>query len=510
MRLAYIQVPLERDEGAYAYGAWRIMEGDVLYKDMVDFTPPGIFYLYALGISIFGRQIDDLRLFTNVYMGIVLIWMLVLARRLSNDRSAWIAPAILGFISVEPSVLGFTSNKEIFMLLPIIVSAHLCLKGLCEDKSSLFFISGLMTGIGFLIKQVMVFVGIGLLCYMFISSHNQVPLKKLLIRAGLLISGGLTALILCSLYFLKIGAGYNFYYWVFVYPFQFADAPLNKIGMLTHLGNVVRGIARGDGIFWIASIYAVLLLCRKKSLHGWFLICLGLSLTAAVSAGFRFRQHYFILLTPGIALAAGWGISDLIDRAGSIKSNWGRKAILGVLALTIIGLPVSANRNYLFSYTPQAISRKLYGTNPFVESPHIADYIKKSIPEDETIFVFGSEPQIYYYAGIKNPTSQLFMYPLTAGYGKSSAFQREVVSAVKEARPYYIIWIDIQTSLYASTPSADRYVFDEINALLKRAYQLDGYVLIGRDSSAYHFGEDAIAPAYKNEKIPILIYKKKA
>ena len=50
-RMTFNEVPFERDEGGYAYGAWRILEGETLYRDLLNFTPPGVFYLYALAIT---------------------------------------------------------------------------------------------------------------------------------------------------------------------------------------------------------------------------------------------------------------------------------------------------------------------------------------------------------------------------------------------------------------------------------------------------------------------------
>ncbi len=48
-------LPLERDEGEYAYIAWRWLDGEVPYVESFDQKPPGIFAIYALILVVFGK-----------------------------------------------------------------------------------------------------------------------------------------------------------------------------------------------------------------------------------------------------------------------------------------------------------------------------------------------------------------------------------------------------------------------------------------------------------------------
>jgi hypothetical protein len=47
LRLPLLSVPLERDEGGYAYMADRMHQGDTLYLDLVETKPPGVFCAYG-------------------------------------------------------------------------------------------------------------------------------------------------------------------------------------------------------------------------------------------------------------------------------------------------------------------------------------------------------------------------------------------------------------------------------------------------------------------------------
>src|SRR5256885_15075099 len=52
VRLPLLNIPFERDEGEYAYIAWRMDYGEVPYKDWVDQKPPAIFWLYRLAFAL--------------------------------------------------------------------------------------------------------------------------------------------------------------------------------------------------------------------------------------------------------------------------------------------------------------------------------------------------------------------------------------------------------------------------------------------------------------------------
>ncbi len=62
IRLKFLSIPFERDEGAYAYYGRQILDGKIPYKDFYEQKLPGIFYFYALIVSLFGSTIQGLHL----------------------------------------------------------------------------------------------------------------------------------------------------------------------------------------------------------------------------------------------------------------------------------------------------------------------------------------------------------------------------------------------------------------------------------------------------------------
>ena len=62
LHLRFLAEPLERDEGAYAYVATRILAGDLPYRDVFDHKPPGVHYAYAAAFLALGPTEGAVRL----------------------------------------------------------------------------------------------------------------------------------------------------------------------------------------------------------------------------------------------------------------------------------------------------------------------------------------------------------------------------------------------------------------------------------------------------------------
>ena len=56
LRWPVADVPLERDEGEYAYIAQRWLRGKVPYRDAFDQKPPGVFVAYAVIETLIGAS----------------------------------------------------------------------------------------------------------------------------------------------------------------------------------------------------------------------------------------------------------------------------------------------------------------------------------------------------------------------------------------------------------------------------------------------------------------------
>ena len=62
LRVPFLEIPLERDEGLYAYTAQLILDGIPPYTEVYSLYFPGIFIIYTFTFLIFGQTIFAIHL----------------------------------------------------------------------------------------------------------------------------------------------------------------------------------------------------------------------------------------------------------------------------------------------------------------------------------------------------------------------------------------------------------------------------------------------------------------
>ncbi|MCX6726663.1 MAG: hypothetical protein NTY75_02485, partial [Candidatus Shapirobacteria bacterium] len=123
------------DEGIYLVLGQAIRKGLTLYSQIHDNKPPTLYYLAALGQTVFGFRL------------LLLLWMIptVYSFYLLAKKNK-LATLIFVTLSSIPLIEGNIANAEVFMLLPTILGIYLFL---FKNK---FFLPGLLLGFAFTIK----------------------------------------------------------------------------------------------------------------------------------------------------------------------------------------------------------------------------------------------------------------------------------------------------------------------------------------------------------------------
>src|SRR6516225_5482559 len=157
----------------------------------------------------------------------------------------------------------------------------------------------------------------------------------------------------------------------------------------------------------------------------------------AVCPGYHFREHYFILLMPAVALLIGFAVwwSE-----GWLKHYpWLRllPLILGVLACAE---SLRADHEVLFSLSTIQASRAVY-QGFFPESLDIGRYIEQNTQPNERVAVIGSEPQIYFYAHRRSSTGYIYMYPLMEPQRFAEQMQVDMIREIEQNPPAYLVFV---------------------------------------------------------------------
>jgi hypothetical protein len=209
----------------------------------------------------------------------------------------------------------------------------------------------------------------------------------------------------------------------------------------------------------------------RSSRHALFAIGFLLFSCAAVCPGLYFRQHYFIVLLPAVSLFVGIAVGTA-ERELAIHRVASTAIPLLVLGAAMVA-SVSAQSEVFFGLDPVAVSRHIYGNNPFPEAQAISEYINRRSAEGASIAVIGSEPEIYFYSKRHSATSYIYTYPLVEPQKYASDMQHDMAREIENSRPEYMVFVQVPASWLAS-PDSSRFVFEWF-----RKYTADHYDLVG-------------------------------
>jgi 4-amino-4-deoxy-L-arabinose transferase-like glycosyltransferase len=485
VRFRFLGVPLERDEGEYAYMAQQLLQGVLPYTEAQSMKFPGIYFVYAGILALLGQSSSAIHLallFVNLATAFLLY---LLGRNLLNSSTGIVAGVSYAILTLSPSLQGVWSNSEHFVVL-FAIAGILLLRGTQRKK---LFYSGLMLGCALLIKQHAIFFclfGIIYLGAKFVSK----PQALSFLGIGLFAAGGLTPAILIGLLYGFTGNFADFWFCTVQYASEYVSMTSPGQGFENFKYNFAPILESNYPILWLALMgLASVAWVKNASREYFFLFGFFACSFLAITPGLYFRPHYFLLWMPAFALLAGAGFASLAPALPFARF----KTVIPVAILTLVlGLPVLIQKEFFFALSIPEATREVYGLNPFLESSEIAKYINTHSQKDSPIVVFGSEPQIYFYAKRKSATRHLYMYPLMEKHVYARQMQAEMIREIEEAHPEFVVVTNLSGSWVSSRPDFPSLLKDWAEAYLNSKYEISGVVdIISREETLYIWGEPA-------------------
>ena len=478
LRANLLSVPLERDEGEYAYTAQLILQGNLPYADAYSMKMPGIYAAYALILMLFGKTHTGIHLGLLIVNVLTIIFLFLLVKQIFDPITATVACASFGVLSLNESVQGIFANAENFVILAVVVGTWILQRATTLRRPKTLFCSGLCFGLAFLIKQHgIVFVVFGLV-YLSVTELRQRPLilnrataRWFSFVAGVVLPFGMTCLV-----FLILNVFDQFWFWTFTYAREYVSAVPFIVGMKLLKATVAPIIASSILIFIIAAIGLVLLFLAKHSQSQKIFTLLFVVFSwLAVCPGLYFRPHYYLLAIPSIALLAGICISSAHRLLKLNKFHYLPRVALSALVLICLFHTLYYQRDYLFKLTPTMVARHVYGYDPFPESLKIAGYIKENSTKADRIAVLGSEPQIYFYADRRAATSYLYTYPLMDPHPYAREMQKEMIGDIESIHPEFMVLVHVRTS-WLERPNSEKMIFTWFQNYRQKHYNLVGII----------------------------------
>ena len=490
VRIRLLDVPLERDEGEYAYGGQMLLQGFLPYEipSLYKYKLPGIYFLYAVILCVFGQTASAVHLGLLIANLTTILLLFLLAKKLFGHLAGVTTAAFYAIISLSTSVLGLFAHAEHFVVLAAVAGILLLLLAFENYRWWKLFLSGFLLGCAYVIRQHgAAFAAFGAL-YLLYQLIRQTKGKRLTAASHFIIfcAGTVSPLLLTCFVFLLAGTFNKFWFWAFVYARKNLDFMPFSVGMELLVENMSK-IMVSSLLIWFLALLGFVALIKGPKLRSqrFFVLAFFVFSFLSVCPGMYFRRHYFVLLLPAVALFAGLGVTQIREYILRERQPWiSNAASIGAVLIAIF-FTVCLEYKVLFTLSPISVSRLTYGTNPFPESLEIASYIEKHSDSNDTVAILGSEPQILFYAKRRSPTGYTDTYEMMKSHPYAIQMQKEMIDEIEATSPKLIIFVHTRVS-WLPEPGSHNLIFDWFEQYQQKYYRQVGVVDIRTAASTIY------------------------
>src|SRR5262245_41239658 len=117
IRVRLREMPLERDEGEYAYAGQLILQSVPPYTAAYNMKLPGTYAAYALMMAIFGQSPSGIHLGLALVNAASIVLVFLIGRRLLDEAAGVAATLAFALLSTSPSVFGLAGHATHFVTL---------------------------------------------------------------------------------------------------------------------------------------------------------------------------------------------------------------------------------------------------------------------------------------------------------------------------------------------------------------------------------------------------------
>jgi hypothetical protein len=474
------------DEGLSVYGATRILNGDIPYRDFWTIYAPGQFYALALLFKVFGPSIMAERVYSGIVHFLIVVFTYCLAKKLVSQKFALLSWFL---ITVRSGSFGFYASPMPPAIMFSLLSCLCLAEFICKKQKWGLLIAGISTGLAALFRHDIGFYtflsGTAVVIpfvYMNLSKSENNRMRKVfesLQTWSRYLAGTAVVMLPVAVFFiysvpiqdlfsdLILFPGITFpKFRSMPYPAPIPN-PMHIInGEQTIFSYAIAGLDRVPFYFPLI-VFAITLLGitfsirnrRNLSEKKWltilfFLLGVTFFSQARVRPG---TAHLFPTIIPGIILFPSL-LSSLI-RKDNVKSHYILCTFLYFLAfLVILSLSFKSLGSIAWNFltspsTTSLVSLDLKrGTGIYVQSDQAGylqqsiKYIQRYVPEEEKIFVgnsrhdriFVNDIMFYFLAERHSATKYHELHP---GLATTRHIQREIIDELnRHGIRYVVLW----------------------------------------------------------------------
>jgi 4-amino-4-deoxy-L-arabinose transferase-like glycosyltransferase len=414
LRIASIAEPLGIDQSLWASAARGMSRGQLLYRDVWEQRPPGIYWIYLAGFELFRWTPATVAWLDVIASASMTLLIFAIVRRLSTANTAALAAALYAVLTMPSWLYGYggfleRSVCETFIVVCAGLSAWCAVRFVERPSTVMAAGIGLFCGAAVVLKPNAGLYLPALLLWTALYPPKtpgtpRIPLLRTLVLAGIgaAIGPAIALLWLWSLGLLREAAvaviDFNRYY---------VGQGFTPAGYALIFSKAVWLRMKTDPLWLaggVASAVAVVTLIRTRRLPplaGLAVIWGAAATLVMVVNGARLFNSYFINALPPLAILAAWMLGE------SARESRGRRLVAIATGALMVALMVQ--RHYPSKVlgsaradlemlrgriAPQAYlegfggydNRRGYSARANAE---LADYLRGHTKPEERIFLFG-------------------------------------------------------------------------------------------------------------------------
>jgi hypothetical protein len=507
VRLRSLTLPLERDEGEFAYEGQLILQGIPPFKLAFNMKMPGIYAAYAGIMAVFGQSPSGIHLGFLVINLATLALLFFLARRLLDPLAVPVCCSAYVLLSLSPGVLGLDGHATHLVVLCALGGLLFLLRARPSGQPLILLLSGFMFGLSFMCKQPGLYFGFFAVAFLLRDAIVTRPVPWLscarnLVWLGL---GMALPLVLTCLILWRAGTFERFWFWTFRYAQIYAGLQSWSYGEDRLREYFATG---GERWFYLtAAVGLIGLVWRKAAGEKQFLFAsLFFCSFLGAAAGLYFSKHYFVLMLPVVCLLVGDVFAWLAEAVARMGKPWLQAAPMALFIAAAAGM-IWQNRAIWFELPMAQACKQMYLAEGFVECEEIGNYIRAHSAPEDRIAVFGSEPEIYFYAQRHSVSGYIYMYDLARVQPHAEAMRHEFMEDVERLKPRFLVLVNVGTS-WVPWPDEAKPFIDWINEYPRQFYELIGLAEIDQNSSAYFWDPKSISE-HLHTPTDVLLFRRK-
>jgi Dolichyl-phosphate-mannose-protein mannosyltransferase len=462
--LPNLSYPIGRDQATYGVIGRGLLHGARLYRDLWDNKPPGIFYIYAGVVKIFGPTLWSIGVLDILWLLAVSVCLFRFAERPLGQPAAFLAVLVNANLHLRAGYWN-AAQPETFLML-FIFGSYFLLSSRCRGLKLKEAGAGVLFAAAFWVKyNAFAFLPFLLLVPYLQFEHSEgrapgfglaIKWREWLIEAFRFAAGFLlgSAALVSGLWF--SGAWSGFVEEQFQVLPRYAAAAWAGIPhyWLWAAGRIQSGLG-----FWTecAAVAALTLAWRRRDLARLTPALMGAAAgLAALVVQIRYQPYYFETCYPFFAVLWAYLGIQIYEATRAVarnfrERNWRVARVLAwivcanLMALCLPGPVAQMVTNYkAFNEWRQNPARFYSSYNWPGAAEHLRDvlrvvrYLKRNPATAAGVYVWGNEPLIYYLSGYQPPTRFIWNLALIAPW-RLPGWRQQLVSQLSESQPRFII-----------------------------------------------------------------------